>query len=147
MGMHRLRISLCACSALLMFLAGTPASALAASEGSGPLLGKEIDFTPNQPDLIGDADIPVGPDLAARLESGRDVGGEHQGSVQINDPALDNIQTFPGTRPFELSIQSETSMVTFGRNVVVGYNSSADQPIVLIGGKLFFTHRHLSGYS
>src|SRR5712692_6323452 len=38
-------------------------------------------------------------------------------------------------------------MVTFGRNVVVGYNSSADQPIVLIGGKLFFTHRHLSGYS
>ena len=145
--MHRLRISLCACSALLMFLAGTPASALAASEGSGPLLGKEIDFTPNQPDLIGDADIPVGPDLATQLGSSRDARGENHGSVQINDPALDNIQVFPGTRPFEESVQSETSMVTFGRNVVVGYNSSADQPLVLTPAGLFFTHRHLSGYS
>src|SRR5712692_2687849 len=147
MGMHRLRISLCACSALLMFLAGTPASALAASEGSGPLLGKEIDFTPNQPDLIGDADIPVGPDSATQLGSSRDARGENHGSVQINDPALDNIQDFPGTRPFEESVQSETSMVTFGRNVVVGYNSSADQPLVLTPAGLFFTHRHLSGYS
>lgn len=146
--MHRLRISLCACAALLMFLSGTPTLALGSSPGSGPLLGKEVDFTPNQPDLISDTDIPVLADAAAQLKSGHSDRGQSRGSVQINDPALDNIQTFPGTRPFELSIQSETSMATFGRNIVVGYNSSADQPLVLTpAGKLAFIHRHLSGYS
>src|ERR1700687_3308514 len=46
-------------------------------------------------------------------------------NVQVNDPNLDNIQTFTGTRPFEESTQSETSVAVDGRHVVVGYNSSA----------------------
>jgi hypothetical protein len=68
-------------------------------------------------------------------------------NVQVNDPALDHVQTFTGTRPFEFSIQSETSVATFGKNVVVGYNSSANQPVVRIGNSLAFTHRFFSGYS
>lgn len=102
--MHRLRVSLCACSALLMFMAGTPAPALADITGVGPLLGKDLGFTPNEPDLIGDADIPVRPDLGPLLKSEHSGPGERRASIQVNDPALDNIQTFPGTRPFEFSI-------------------------------------------
>lgn len=145
--MHRLRISLCACAGLLMVLAATPALAAADTGGSGPLPGKEVDFTPNQPDLVGDTDIPVRPDLGDPSTFGRGGNGERRASIQINDPALDNIQTFPGTRPFEFSIQSETSMVSFGQNVVVGYNSSANQPVVQTAQGLFFVHRELSGYS
>ncbi|HEV2474978.1 MAG TPA: sialidase family protein [Candidatus Dormibacteraeota bacterium] len=122
--------------------------ALGDTGSGGPLLGKEVDFTPNVPDLIGDADIPVRPDLAAASGSGHNSAGARRGSVQVNDPTLDNIQTFTGTRPFEFSIQSETSTVSFGENVVVGYNSSANQPVVqLPSGGLAFTHRELSGYS
>jgi len=76
---------------------------------------------------------------------------EDLGNVQVNDPALDNIQTFPTitppTRPFEKSVQSETSIARSGRTVVVGYNSSANQPVVQVGNALFFTHRFLSGFS
>lgn len=68
-------------------------------------------------------------------------------NVQANNPALDHIQTFAGTRPFEFSIQSETSIVRSGRDIVVGYNSSANQPVVQIGSQLFFTHRFFSGFS
>src|SRR5712691_575354 len=37
-------------------------------------------------------------------------GDRDERNVQINDPALDHIQTFAGTRPFEFSLQSETSV-------------------------------------
>jgi hypothetical protein len=67
--------------------------------------------------------------------------------VQVNDPALDTIQSFPGQRPFEEATQSETSVVAFGEHLVVGYNSSADQPLVQTPSGLAFVHRHLSGYS
>src|SRR5690348_7538154 len=50
-------------------------------------------------------------------------------NVQVNDAALDHIVVVPGTRPFEFSIQSETSIAVAGNNILVGYNSSADQPI------------------
>ncbi len=72
---------------------------------------------------------------------------EDLNNVQVNDPALDHIQTFPGTRPFEFSIQSETSVAAFGNDIVVGYNSSADSPVVQLGAGLFFTHVHFSGFS
>lgn len=69
------------------------------------------------------------------------------GNVQVNDPALDNIQIFAGTRPYVKVTQSEVSIAAFGRNIVVGYNSSANQPVVQDGPNFVFTHRFLSGFS
>jgi hypothetical protein len=81
----------------------------------------------------------------------RGDNGHHEDvsqNILANDPALDNIQTFPNTRPYEESTQSETSVAVFGHHVLVGYNSSANQPIVrLQNGTLVFTHRFLSAYS
>src|ERR1700674_1497786 len=73
--------------------------------------------------------------------------GDVSANVLVNDPALDNIQTFTGTRPFEESTQSETSVAVFGQHVLVGYNSSANQAVVLICNSLFFTRRLLSAFS
>jgi hypothetical protein len=66
-------------------------------------------------------------------------------NVQVNDRALDRVQTVPGTPPFEFSIQSETSIAAFRDTIVIGYNSSADQPVVQsgVGPK----HIHMSGFS
>lgn len=47
------------------------------------------------------------------------------GAVQVNDPALDRVQSFPGGPPIVTATESETSVAAAGRNVVVGYNSSA----------------------
>ncbi len=96
----------------------------------------------NSMEVLGDAAAPAAAQRAAPLP---------RGSNQVNDPALDNIQFFPNAlpqpqRPFELSIQSETSMAAFGSDVVVGFNNSADQPIVLTAANtLAFVHRFLSG--
>ncbi len=87
--------------------------------------------------------------LAASSVAGSQ-GGSGSGdlqNVQVNDPALDHIQTFVGTRPFEFSIQSETSIASFGDDILVAYNSASDQPIVQTRAGLFFVHRHLSGFS
>jgi hypothetical protein len=82
---------------------------------------------------------------SGRFSSGHDDDGLN---VQVNDPALDTIQDFAiANRPFESSIQSETSVAAFRNHIVVGYNSSANQPVVQIGNALFFTHRFLSGFS
>ena len=70
------------------------------------------------------------------------------GNVQGNDSTLDNIQVFPGFRPFLEFTQSETSIAASGRSIVVGYNSSANQPLrQLPSGGLVFTRRFLSGFS
>ncbi len=87
--------------------------------------------------------------LAAPSDAGSQ-GGPGSGNlqnVQVNDPALDHIQTFAGTRPFEFSIQSETSIASFGGDILVAYNSASDQPLVQTPAGLFFVHRHLSGFS
>jgi len=73
-------------------------------------------------------------------------------NVQVNDPALDHIVTFDPkvvkTRPFEFSIQSETSAVRDGRHIVVGYNSSANTTVEFVPGPgLVFTKLMFSGYS
>jgi hypothetical protein len=69
-------------------------------------------------------------------------------NVQVNDPALDNIQVFNLFRPFVEYTQSETSIAAAGRNIVATYNTSANQPLVEISpGVLQFQHRFLSGYS
>ena len=70
-----------------------------------------------------------------------------RGNVQTNDGSLDNIQIFPGTRPFVKFTQSETSVAAHDRNIVAVYNTSANQPIVQSGPNLAFTRRLLSGFS
>jgi hypothetical protein len=74
--------------------------------------------------------VPVVPQIQLRI-----------GNLQVNDPGLDNIQTFSGFRPFVKFTQSETSLAAFGPNIVAAYNTSANQPIVQVGSSLFFTRR------
>src|SRR4051812_15530787 len=69
------------------------------------------------------------------------------GNSQVNDPALDNIQIFPGFRPFVKFTESETSLAAFGRDIVSTYNTSATQPLVAVPGGLAFERRFLSGFS
>jgi hypothetical protein len=70
------------------------------------------------------------------------------GNIQANDIHLDNEQIFTGFRPFESRTQSETTVAHSGNNIVVSYNSSANQPLMQLGpGMLAFTHRFLSGFS
>jgi hypothetical protein len=71
------------------------------------------------------------------------------GNVQVNDPGLDNIQIFPGFRPFVKFTQSETSLAARGRNIVATYNTSANQPLIPnpSGPGLVFQRRFLSGFS
>ncbi len=68
------------------------------------------------------------------------------GNVQVNDGSLDNTQIFTGFRPFEERTQSETTVAHSGNNIVVSYNSSANQPLVNLP-PLVFSHRYFSGYS
>jgi hypothetical protein len=115
----------------------TLASAIAAAKGA--------DFAgPNAPpDLLSETDTPTIGDAAAAMSG--------HSSVQVNDPNLDHIVFFPNAlpqpqRPFEFSVQSETSIASHGDNVVVGFNNSADQPVVLTAAnRIAFVHRFLSG--
>ncbi|WP_437679746.1 sialidase family protein [Sorangium sp. So ce131] len=69
---------------------------------------------------------PTWPDRPQRLQPlGR--------NVQVNDPALDDIEVFftdPPTRPFLNVTQSETSIAARGMDIVVAYNSSAGIEVV-----------------
>lgn len=78
----------------------------------------------------GTALVPLGtPGFPGEVAHGQGPNAGLPGpDTQVNDPALDNIVQFPPslrTRPFENSIQSETSLVNHGRDLVVGYNSLA----------------------
>lgn len=91
--------------------------------------------------LTSDAAPVPGPSLVPQIQT-------RGGNVQVNDPGLDNIQIFPGFRPFVEYTQSETSIAASGRNIVATYNTSAFQPLVQIApGSLQFLYRFLSGYS
>lgn len=70
-------------------------------------------------------------------------------NIQVNDPALNNTQIFPGFRPFLHFTQSETTVAAHGRNIVVSYNNSAGASLALGpgGAFAFFTRLQLSGYS
>src|SRR6266404_7167296 len=59
------------------------------------------------------------------VHRGEDRNGDVSANVLVNDPALDSIFSVSGTRPFEDSTQSETSVAVFGKHVLVGYNSTA----------------------
>ncbi|HKN49537.1 MAG TPA: sialidase family protein, partial [Actinomycetota bacterium] len=92
--------------------------------------------------------LGVPPEAQGRADRGQKGRREEEGlDVQVNDPALDHLQTFPGTAPFEFSTQSETSIAAFGNNILIGYNSSADQPVVRTDRGLVFAHIHVSGFS
>ena len=69
------------------------------------------------------------------------------GNVQVNTPGLDNIQIFPGFRPFIHATQSETSAAAFGRNIVVTYNNSAGLHLSAVPGGLVVDRVQLSGFS
>jgi hypothetical protein len=88
------------------------------------------------------------PDVSPALSPGNVPSVQLRGAnVQINDPGLDNIQTFPNRRPFVNYTQSETSAVAFGQNVVVGYNSSANQTFLSQPPSLIRTAWTISGFS
>jgi len=134
----------------LALAAGLPIQASADDRSDAIMAAKGFDFEGNDspPDLVDENSMPTvgdAPGTGVSIES----PGRRRG-VQVNNPALDNIQFFPEAlpqpqRPFELSIQSETSAAAFGDDVVVGFNNSADQPVVqLPDGKLAFVHRFLS---
>jgi hypothetical protein len=136
----------------LVLAAAFPLNALAEDEGLDAAIREAKFMTtegPNAPpDLIDADDQAVLGDGAVGGPGGQHGNGR---GVQVNDPALDNIQFFPNAlpqpqRPYEFSIQSETSSAAFGRNVVVGFNNSADQPVVLTSqNTVAFQHRFLSG--
>lgn len=71
------------------------------------------------------------------------------GNLQANDPLLDNIQIFPGFRPFVHFTQSETSVAAFGRTIVATYNNSAGLHLVPNpnGPGLVFDRIQISGFS
>ena len=89
---------------------------------------------------------PAGPVPFVLLEPQIQLRGDN---IQTNDPSLDNIQIFPGFRPFVDFTQSETSIAASGQNIVATYNSSANQPIIPnpVGPGLIFIHRFLSAFS
>jgi hypothetical protein len=129
-----------------------PLHALSDNLGDAIMSAKGFDFAgPNAPgDLTDDNGTPT---IGATASGGAAAALGHSRGVQVNDPRLDNIQSFPNAlpqpqRPYEFSIQSETSAASFGQNVVVGFNNSADQPVVLTAAnRVAFLHRFLSGVS
>ena len=92
----------------------------------------------------------VGPSISVGRQ---DVAKNQQnangnGDVQVNNPALDHVVSFPNlTRPFEFSTQSETSVAANGRHIVVGYNSSANAEVKLFPQGLFFTKVLFTAFS
>jgi hypothetical protein len=114
--------------------------------------GPDIDLlsNPNMPaNEVAANSMLVLPDIGG-VVPGQALGAQIQlrgPNTQINDPGLDNIQVFPGFRPFVEYTQSETTIVANGKTLVASYNSSANQPLVLLPTGLFFEHRFLSGFS
>ncbi len=122
----------------LMLVAGAPVHA-AGTDVSGTEAATQARLGP-----AGVVDLTAGPTQASAGDAAMAARPHGATSVQVNDPNLDNIQDFPPQRPFEFSTQSETSAAAFGDNVVVGFNNSADQPIVATANGLAFVHRFLS---
>jgi hypothetical protein len=85
-------------------------------------------------------------------QPGREEQGDVQfrgGNVQVNDPKLDNIQIFPGFRPFVRFTQSETSIASYKKDIVATYNTSAGIHLIPNpnGPGLIADREFLSGFS
>lgn len=157
----------------LLLVAHRPAQAQISVNGVLAIPADDSVFSDDEDDVSvkGNARSPGG-QMARRLQLtidrgmtpqrfGRDRGHENGGNhhdgdrgldKQVNNPALDHVVTFDPsvvvTRPFEFSTQSETSMVSNGRHIVVGYNSSANSVVEFFPGfGLFFTQLLFSGFS
>src|SRR5437588_5854505 len=110
----------CVGLALGLALAACPPAAVAVPGGPAP--EDEASFGAWLRDLHGGAiPRPKGGDYGTLNSSG--VNSASAG--QVNDPALDRVQSFPGAPPTVTAAESETSVAASGRNVVVGYNSTA----------------------
>jgi hypothetical protein len=123
---------------IFRFLAMTTFSAVLATPAvaqSGPLLGfvtkLGIDVDVRSGGRILQDDLLSGkiilPDSATPVGGGSttpqiQLRGDNP---QVNDPALDYTQIFPGFHPFVRFTQSEVSTAAFNRNIVITYNTSA----------------------
>jgi len=105
-------------------------------------LGKQISDAVQQSDTLastgGSSAVPSG-SIVPQIQT-------RGGNVQVNDPALDNIQIFPDFPPFVMVTQSETSVAAFGNNIVATYNSTAHMTLDPTGG-LHFTSILICGFS
>ena len=116
----------------LAAVAAAVAQAVAAQSGTGTgfveKLGLDMDVRSGGRILQDElrASRVILQDLAAPVSGGSTVPQVQRrgGNVQASSPALDNIQIFPGFRPFVRATQSETSMAAAGRNVVATFNNS-----------------------
>lgn len=149
--MRAVRSSICSLLAAVALFGASATPALGAERATGPRnldtrsLGREI------ADFVAANGLAVESQVASQQGASlprQTTGRRGSRNVQVNDPALDRIYRVPGQRPFEESTQSETTIASFGKDIVVGYNSSADQPVVAVSPDGFrYLHRHLSGYS
>jgi hypothetical protein len=92
--------------------------------------------------------------IKGQLSSGGSGQKTVSSNTQVNDPALDYIATFTSpplphpVPPFEVAIESETSIVSMGQDIVVGYNNLAGIEIAFFPGFGFaYTQLMVSGYS
>ncbi len=136
--MMRWRSITCSFALALAFSGAPPAPALAEEDPFLSAKGGQ-DFHPS----IAQSSLA---EIAGSLSEGRGREGRKRG-IQINDPALDHVTNIPGTRPYEFSIQSETTIAAAEGNIVVGYNTSAGQEVISVGGRTSFAQRLISGFS
>jgi hypothetical protein len=88
----------------------------------------------------------------AVIQPSTTIAGPSFPDIQVNDPSLDNIQSFSpffGWNPFpwEFATESETTVAVAGSDIVVSYNSSARSTLVEFNGNDFFYNPRFSGYS
>jgi hypothetical protein len=149
--MRALRSSICSLltAGALFGVAASPA--VAAENAAGPRNLDTRSFAREIADFVAENGLAAESQVASQpgIHLSRKTGGQRgDRNLQVNDPALDRIYRVPGQRPFEESTQSETTIASFGKDIVVGYNSSADQPVEAVPPSGFrYLHRHLSGYS
>lgn len=136
----------------------TPAQS--SSSSSQPLatavikLGEEVDLRSDakileDEALSGHVTLPSEEGAGSQTQLGDSKEPLFGPNIQVNDPALDNIQIFPGFRPFVHFTTSETTVAAKGRNIVVSYNNSAGLQVGPnpAGPGLVFTQILISGFS
>jgi hypothetical protein len=131
--LHHVAIGLATTFSAVLIL-DRPASGQTPPTGFVSKLGQEIDVRSGSRILEDqlNANRVILPDASNPVPGGSTVPQIQLrgGNLQVNDPAQDNIQIFPGFRPFVHATQSETSAAASGRNIVVTYNNSTGIHII-----------------
>jgi hypothetical protein len=126
--MQCVRILVCVIAFILVVLIETAAAQQSPRLGFVNKLGVEIDVRSGGRVLADElaAGKVILPDLASPVAGGSVVPQIklRGGNLQVNNPASDYNQIFPGFRPFVRATQSEVSTAAFGRNIVVTFNDS-----------------------